>query len=69
MEGEVERYTGPGEPGHPEVGGGGNSAESIGVSVWGGFVGFLLRRKSREMSGTKLDISDGFRQKEIRVRF
>lgn len=46
----------------------GNSAEHIVVSVWG-FCGFLLRRKSREMSGTKLDVSDGFRQKEVWVRF
>lgn len=68
MEGEVERYTGPGKPGHPEVGLGGTVLRVLGCQC-GGFVGFLLRRKSREMSGTKLDISDGFRQKEIRVRF
>lgn len=67
MEGEVERYTGPGEPGH--MGRGGETVLRVLGCQYGGFVGFLLRRKSKEMSGTKLDTSDGFRQKEIRVRF
>lgn len=65
---EWDGRRGPGEPGHPEVGSGGTVLRVLGCQC-GGFVGFLLRRKSREMSGTKLDISDGFRQKEIRVRF
>lgn len=32
-------------------------------------MGFLLRRISREISGTKFDIIDGFRQGEVRGRF
>ena len=40
-----------------------------GVSSGFFFMGFLLRRMSREMSGTKFDIIDGFRQREVRGRF